>query len=69
MKDMSKTENKVARPQYYERLVKIKITHANGIAGCGNCGDVVEVSELVARNFIGQGLAALAEFDKENKEK
>lgn len=68
MKDLTTIENKAARPQYYEQMVKIKIISVNGIAGCGNFGDVIEVSMLVARNFIGQGLAVLDEFEKENKE-
>lgn len=42
-----------------EKMVKIKINPNRAIAGIGKAGDVVEVGELVAKNFVGQGLATI----------
>lgn len=44
-----------------EKMVKIKIKPNRAIAGLGKAGDVVEVSALVAQNFVGQGLAEIVE--------
>ena len=52
-------ENKLRRPPLIEKMVKIKINAKRAIAGVGNAGDVVEVSELVAMNFVAQGLATI----------
>ena len=57
-------DNKFWRPSS-DKMVKIKINPDRNIPGVGTAGDVVEVSERVAMNFIGQGLATLA--DKETK--
>ena len=58
------SDNKLWRPSS-DKMVKIKINPDRNIPGVGTAGDVVEVSERVAMNFIGQGLATLA--DKETK--
>jgi hypothetical protein len=47
------------------KLVTIKINHNRAIAGIGKAGDEVEVSQLVANNFVAQGLATIIE--KESK--
>ncbi len=57
-------ENKLWRPSS-DKMVKIKINLDRNIPGVGTAGDVVEESERVAMNFIGQGLATLA--NKETK--
>lgn len=49
-------------------LVKIKINANRAIAGLGKAGDVVEVSELVAKNFVSQGFATIVEKEKTNHE-
>lgn len=58
------SNNKLWRPSS-DKMVKIKINPDRNIPGVGTAGDVVEVSERVAMNFIGQGLATLA--DKETQ--
>lgn len=58
-------QDKAWRPSS-DKMVKIRINQDRPIAGVGQPGDVVEVSERVAMNFIGQGLAIL---ELENKEK
>jgi len=57
-------DNKLWRPSS-DKMVKIKINPDRNIPGVGTAGDVVEVSERVAMNFIGQGLATLD--DKETQ--
>jgi len=44
-----------------EKMVRIRIKPNRAIAGIGQAGDVVEVSALVAKNFVGQGLAEIIE--------
>jgi hypothetical protein len=47
-------ENKDEAP-----MVWIKINQGRVIAGLGVAGDEVQVSQLVANNFVAQGLAAI----------
>lgn len=47
-----------------EKTVWIKINHNRAIAGLGVAGEEFEVSQLVANNFVAQGLATIVE--KEN---
>ena len=47
-----------------EKLVRIKINHNRAIAGLGKAGEEYEVSELVANNFVAQGLATIIEKEK-----
>lgn len=46
------------------KTVKIKINANRAISGLGKAGDVVEVSELVADNFVAQGLATIIKKEK-----
>ena len=46
------------------KMVWIKINHNRAIAGLGKAGEEFEVSQLVANNFVAQGLATIIE--KEN---
>jgi hypothetical protein len=46
------------------KMVRIRINHNRAIAGLGNAGEEFEVSQLVANNFVAQGLATIIE--KEN---
>jgi hypothetical protein len=48
------TENKDKTP-----MVWIKINQCRVIAGLGAAGDEVQVSQLVAMNFVAQGLATI----------
>jgi len=41
--------------------VWIRINHNRAIAGLGVAGDEVQVSQLVAMNFVAQGLATIIE--------
>ena len=47
-----------------ETMVWIRINHNRAIAGIGVAGDEVEVSQLVANNFVAQGLATIIEKEK-----
>ena len=47
-----------------ETMVWIRINHNLAIAGIGVAGDEVEVSQLVANNFVAQGLATIIEKEK-----
>ena len=49
-----------------ETMVWIRINHNRAIAGIGVAGDEVEVSQLVANNFVAQGLATIIEKEKTN---
>jgi len=44
-----------------ETMVKIRINPDRPIPGVGEAGAVVEVSKLVADNFVGQRLARIIE--------
>jgi hypothetical protein len=46
------------------KMVRIKINHNRAIAGIGVAGDEVEVSQLVANNFVAQGLATIIKKEK-----
>lgn len=51
-----------------EKMVMIKINPNRAIAGIGGADDVVEVSLLVANNFVAQGLATIVEKGEANDE-
>jgi ribosomal protein L9 len=55
--------NKSMRPPS-NKMVQIKLI--KDVVGIGKADDVVEVSELVALNFVSQGFAAILETEKEN---
>lgn len=61
---MEKEKNNKSMTPSSNKMVTIKINKDRAIAGIGKAGDVVEVSELVAMNFIGQGLASIVEKEK-----
>jgi hypothetical protein len=46
------------------KMVWIRINHNRAIAGIGVAGDEVEVSQLVANNFVAQGLATIIKKEK-----
>ena len=46
------------------KMVWIKINHNRAIAGLGKAGEEFEVSQLVANNFVAQGLATIIEKEK-----
>ncbi len=48
------------------KMVWIKINHNRAIAGIGVAGDEVQVSQLVANNFVAQGLATIIEKENAN---
>jgi hypothetical protein len=56
-------ENKVVEPAENKdgvsSVVWIRINHNRAIAGLGVAGDEVQVSQLVANNFVAQGLATI----------
>ena len=49
-----------------ETMVWIRINHNRAIAGLGKAGEEFEVSQLVANNFVAQGLATIIEKEKTN---
>lgn len=55
--------NKAVTPQS-NKMVNIRINPNRVIAGLGKADEEFEVSELVAKNFVAQGLATIIE--KEN---
>ena len=60
-------ENKAVQPADNKGVVSqvwIKINENRVIAGLGKVGDEFQVSQLVANNFVAQGLATIIE--KEN---
>ena len=46
------------------KMVWIRINHNRAIAGLGKAGEEFEVSQLVANNFVAQGLATIIEKEK-----
>ena len=46
------------------KMVWIRINHNRAIAGMGKAGEEFEVSQLVANNFVAQGLATIIEKEK-----
>jgi hypothetical protein len=57
-------ENKVVRPAENKGVVSqvwIRINENRVIAGLGKAGDEIQVSQLVANNFVAQGLATIIE--------
>lgn len=48
------------------KMVRIRINHNRAIAGLGKAGEEFEVSQLVANNFVAQGLATIIEKEKAN---
>ena len=48
------------------KMVWIRINHNRAIAGIGVAGDEVQVSQLVANNFVAQGLATIIEKENAN---
>ena len=56
--------NKAIQPSLLEKTVKIQINEGKMVLGLGVAGDICEVGELVAQNFVAQGLATILE--KEN---
>ena len=65
--------NKVFEPDFNKadilpevKMVRIKINHNRAIAGMGKAGEEFEVSQLVANNFVAQGLATIIEKEKTN---
>jgi hypothetical protein len=46
------------------KMVWIRVNHNRAIAGLGTAGEEFEVSELVAKNFVAQGLATIIEKEK-----
>lgn len=46
------------------KMVRIRINHNRAIAGLGKAGEEFEVSQLVANNFVAQGLATIIEKEK-----
>lgn len=48
------------------KMVRIKINHNRAIAGMGKAGEEFEVSQLVANNFVAQGLATIIEKENTN---
>lgn len=62
MKDESQIQNKAVQPAENKgvaSMVWIRINENRAIMGLGKAGDEVQVSELVAKNFVAQGLAAI----------
>jgi hypothetical protein len=63
-------ENKAIQPAQNKdgvaSVVWIKINENRMIAGLGVAGDEVQVSQLVAQNFVAQGLATI--INKEMKD-
>jgi hypothetical protein len=58
MKDENDLQNKVMQPMPNKAVtVKIKIKENRAITGVGKAGDVIEVSELAAKNFVSLGFA------------
>jgi hypothetical protein len=47
-----------------ETMVWIRINHNRAIAGLGKAGEEFKVSQLVAKNFVAQGLATIIEKEK-----
>ncbi len=60
--EKDKRNKKIEPPS--NKMVKIQVNPDKTIPGVGKAGDIVNVSELVARNFVSQGLATILE--KEN---
>jgi len=65
--------NKVFEPDFNKadilpevKMVRIKINHNRAIAGMGKAGEEFEVSQLVANNFVAQGLATIIEKENAN---
>ena len=65
--------NKVFEPDFNKadvlpevKMVWIKTNHNRGIAGLGKAGEEFEVSQLVANNFVAQGLATIIEKENAN---
>ena len=48
------------------KMVWIRINHNRAIAGMGKAGEEFEVSQLVANNFVAQGLATIIEKENAN---
>lgn len=48
------------------KMVWIRINHNRAIAGLGKAGEEFEVSQLVANNFVAQGLATIIEKENAN---
>ena len=64
-----KKEDKGFRPilnkaDVLPKMVWIRINHNRAIAGMGKAGEEFEVSQLVANNFVAQGLATIIEKEK-----
>lgn len=53
--------NKAVQPPSENKMVKIKINADRAIPSVGAAGEVVEVSELVAMNFVAQKFATIVE--------
>jgi hypothetical protein len=62
-KSITPSEDK-AEEEPRETMVRIRINHNRAIAGIGTAGDEIEVSQLVAMNFVAQGLATIIEKEK-----
>ena len=72
-KALKPKNNKVFEPDFNKadvlpevKMVWIKINHNRAIAGIGVAGDEVQVSQLVANNFVAQGLATIIEKENAN---
>ena len=61
MEDPKANKAMQSPPSNKAAMVKIKINPNRAIAGIGKAGEVIEVSELVAKNFVAQGLATIIE--------
>lgn len=64
------SENKVLYPSQNKggvtSAVWIRINPGRAIAGLGVAGDAVQVSQLVAMNFVAQGLATIINKEMTN---
>lgn len=60
MKDEKEIENKRMTDKPNKTgMTRIRINHNRAIAGLGKAGEEFDVSELVANNFVAQGLAVI----------
>lgn len=72
-KALKPKNNKVFDPYFNKadvlpevKMVWIRINHNRAIAGMGKAGEEFEVSQLVANNFVAQGLATIIEKENAN---
>lgn len=62
--DSNKADEEMPVVAPVEKMVWIRINHNRAIAGLGKAGEEFEVSQLVANNFVAQGLATIIEKEK-----